>query len=24
MRIWREFNGNNIEQLSCDYGLTER
>jgi Mor family transcriptional regulator len=22
--IWREFKGNNLEQLSRDYGLTER
>ncbi|WP_218997449.1 Mor transcription activator family protein [Shewanella algae] len=24
IRIWREFKGNNLEQLSRDYGLTER
>ncbi|MGR3972796.1 Mor transcription activator family protein [Shewanella sp. 1180_01] len=24
IKIWREFKGNNLEQLSRDYGLTER
>jgi len=24
IKIWREFRGNNLEQLSRDYGLTER
>ena len=24
IRIWREFKGNNLEELSRDYGLTER